>query len=457
LKIDEVKSTTKTQRIAAHSHIKGLGLNEDGTAIDVASGLVGQKRAREASGVVTELIRAKKMAGRALLLAGPPGTGKTALALSIAQELGTKVPFCPMVGSEVYSSEVKKTEILMENFRRAIGLRIKENKEVYEGEVTELTPEETENPLGGYGKTVAHVVIGLKTTKGSKQLKLDPSIYESLQKEKITVGDVIYIEANSGAVKRVGRSDAYATEHDLEAEEYVPLPKGDVHKKKDVIQDLTLHDLDLANAKPQGGQDIMSMMGQMMKQKKTEITEKLRLEINKIVNKYIDQGIAELVPGVLFIDEVHMLDIECFTYLNRALESTLAPVVIFATNRGNCTVRGTDIVSPHGIPMDLLDRLSIIKTATYSPQEMMQILAIRAGVEGLTIAEDALAYLSEVGQTASLRYALQLLTPAGILARVNGRGAAGITKADLEEAKGLFFDAKSSAKLLAENASKYAQ
>lgn len=39
-----------------------------------------------------------------------------------------------MVGSEVYSSEVKKTEILMENFRRAIGLRIKENKEVYEGE-----------------------------------------------------------------------------------------------------------------------------------------------------------------------------------------------------------------------------------------------------------------------------------------------------------------------------------
>jgi RuvB-like protein 1 (pontin 52) len=86
------------------------------------------------------------------------------------------------------------------------GLRIKETKEVYEGEVTELTPEETENPMGGYGKTVSHVVIGLKTTKGTKQLKLDPTIYESLQKEKVQVGDVIYIEANSGAVKvRVAR------------------------------------------------------------------------------------------------------------------------------------------------------------------------------------------------------------------------------------------------------------
>ena len=45
-------------------------------------------------------------------------------------DLRVQVPFCPMVGSEVYSAEVKKTEILMENFRRAIGLRIKETKEV---------------------------------------------------------------------------------------------------------------------------------------------------------------------------------------------------------------------------------------------------------------------------------------------------------------------------------------
>jgi RuvB-like protein 1 (pontin 52) len=77
-----------------------------------------------------------------------------------------------------------------------------------------------------------------------------------------------------------------------------------VHKKKEVVQDVTLHDLDVANARPQGGQDVMSMMGQLMKPKKTEITEKLRGEINKVVNKYIDQGVAELVPGVLFIDEV---------------------------------------------------------------------------------------------------------------------------------------------------------
>ncbi|GLC42833.1 Ras and Rab interactor 1 [Pleodorina starrii] len=453
MRIEEVSSTTKTQRVATHTHIKGLGLQDNGTALPLAAGFVGQEQAREACGVVVDMIKQKKMAGRALLLTGAPGTGKTALALGIAQELGTKVPFCPMVGSEVYSSEVKKTEVLMENFRRAIGLRIKENKEVYEGEVTELSPEYTEAVGGGYGKVVSHVVIGLKTAKGTKQLKLDPTIYDALQKEKVQTGDVIYIEANSGAVKRVGRCDAYATEFDLEAEEYVPLPKGDVHKRKEIVQDVTLHDLDSANARPQGGGDIMSVMGSMLKPKKTEITDKLRQEINKVVNRYIDQGVAELVPGVLFVDEVHMLDIECFTYLNRALESSLSPIVIFATNRGLCTIRGTDITSPHGIPVDLLDRLVIIRTLPYTLPEMVQILAIRAQVEGIGIDEESLAFLGEVGERTSLRHAVQLLTPAFMLARTNGRDV--ISRGDLEEVDVLFHDAKYSARLLAEQADKY--
>ena len=132
----------------------------------------------------------------------------------------------------------------------------------------------------------------------------------------------------------------------------------------------------------------------MNRPKKTEITEKLRLEINKVVNRYIDHGIAELVPGVLFIDEVHMLDIECFTYMNRALESNLAPIVILATNRGICTIKGTEMKSPHGIPVDLLDRLLIVRLLPYALEEIIQILAIRCATENIEIDEDALARLA---------------------------------------------------------------
>ena len=73
---------------------------------------------------MVDLVKSRKFSGRALLLVGAPGTGKTALALAVSHELGAKVPFCPMVGSEVYSTEVKKTEVLAEAFRRAIGEHI---------------------------------------------------------------------------------------------------------------------------------------------------------------------------------------------------------------------------------------------------------------------------------------------------------------------------------------------
>lgn len=199
---------------------------------------------------------------------------------------------------------------------------------------------------------------------------------------------------------------------------------------------------------------MLSMMGQLIKPKKTEITDKLRREINKVVDKYIDQGIAELVPGVLFIDEVHMLDIETFTYLHRALESAIAPIVIFATNRGRCIIRGTDdIVSPHGIPLDLLDRLVIIRTLPYSRSELEQILKLRATTENLEIDPDALTCLGDVGSRSTLRYAVQLLTPSALTAKTNGRN--NIMKSDIEEVTTLFLDAKSSAKILSQNKDKF--
>lgn len=41
MNIEEVQSTTKSQRVASHSHIKGLGLTEEGKALEMGGGLVG--------------------------------------------------------------------------------------------------------------------------------------------------------------------------------------------------------------------------------------------------------------------------------------------------------------------------------------------------------------------------------------------------------------------------------
>ena len=94
----------------------------------------------------------------------------------------------------------------------------------------------------------------------------------------------------------------------------MPLPKGDVHKRREVVQDVTLHDLDSANARPAAGggfgsgsggpSDLAAALAAASRPRKTEITDKLRAEVNRVVNRHIDAGGAELVPGVLFIDEV---------------------------------------------------------------------------------------------------------------------------------------------------------
>lgn len=116
---------------------------------------------------------------------------------------------------------------------------------------------------------------------------------------------------------------------------------------------------------------------------------------------------------------------------------------------------GTDLRSPHGVPVDLLDRCLIIRTLPYNPQECVDIIAIRAKIEGIQLEDASLAHLGKIAERASLRYAVQLLTPANITARVHGRTT--ISKKDIEEVDGLFFDAKASAKLLEKNADSYMQ
>jgi len=72
-------TTQRESRIATHSHIKGLGLADDGSAMELSQGFVGQVQAREALGLHLSLLKMGRHSGRPLLLVGPPGTGKVSL------------------------------------------------------------------------------------------------------------------------------------------------------------------------------------------------------------------------------------------------------------------------------------------------------------------------------------------------------------------------------------------
>ena len=99
---------------------------------------MGQEKARKAAAVILQMVKDGKIAGRAILIAGPPSTGKTAIAMGMSQSLGPDVPFTMLASSEIFSLEMSKTEALTQAFRKSIGIRIKEESEIIEGEVVEI-------------------------------------------------------------------------------------------------------------------------------------------------------------------------------------------------------------------------------------------------------------------------------------------------------------------------------
>ncbi|PKC07585.1 RuvB-like 2 [Rhizophagus irregularis] len=435
---------TKNQLfLGAHSHIRGLGLDDSLEPRQVAQGMVGQIKARKAAGVILQMIKEGKIAGRAILMAGPPGTGKTAIAMGMAQALGKDIPFTMLAASEIFSLEMSKTEALTQAFRRSIGVRIKEEAEIIEGEVVEI---QIDRSITGGNKTGK---ITLKTTDMETIFELGHKMIDVLNKEKVLAGsDVITIDKSSGKISKLGRSFTRARDYDAMGADtrFVQCPEGELQKRKEVVHTVSLHEIDVINSRTQGFLALFS--GDT-----GEIKPEVRDQINTKVTEWREEGKAEIIPGVLFIDEVHMLDIECFSYLNRALEDERAPVVIMASNRGITRIRGTKYKSPHGIPIDLLDRLLIISTIPYDDNSIKQILTIRCQEEDVTMTEEARDILTKIGMETSLRYAIHLITAAHLVAKK--RKASSVDVVDIRRVYRLFLDEKRSVNYLREFQEQY--
>lgn len=370
--------------------------------------------------------------------------------MGLAQELGEDTPFTSMSGSEVFSLEMSKTEALTQAFRKSIGIRILEETEVIEGEVVEIQVDTAiasadKASKGGIEKTGR---LTLCTTEMETVYDLGTKMIDALTKEKVSAGDVITIDKASGKITKLGRSFSRSRDYDAMGGQtrFVQCPEGELQKRKEVVHTVSLHEIDVINSRQQGFLALFT--GDT-----GEIKAEVREQIDQKVAEWREEGRATIVPGVLFIDEVHMLDMECFSFLNRALESDMAPVLVIATNRGISKIRGTDYKSPHGIPLDLLDRLMIVSTVPYEREEIYSILKVRCEEEDVEMADDALELLTRIGMETSLRYAIQMVIASSLAAEK--RKSAEVEIEDIKRVYTLFVDVKRSTQFLMEYQNEY--
>ncbi len=360
------------------------------------------------------------------------------LRIGIAQALGPETPFTSIAGSEIFSLEMSKTEALTQAFRKSIGIRISEETEIIEGEVIEI---QIDRPADGSGAKSGKLT--LKTTDMETVYDLGQKMIDALQKEKVQSKDVITIDKASGKITKLGRSLSATGEYDAmgSSTRLVQTPQGELQKRKEVVHTVSLHEIDVINSRSQG---FLALFAGDIGEIKSEVRE----QIDSKVAEWREQGKAEIVPGVLFIDEVHMLDIECFSFLNRALESDMAPILIMASNRGITRIRGTTYKSPHGIPIDLLDRMVTIATNPYSEEEIAKIIEIRCEEEDVQITDNAKKLLTKIGLETSLRYAIQLITASALVAQK--RKVAEVDMVDIKKVYSLFVDVNRSTQFLKE-------
>ena len=340
---------------------------------------------------------------------------------------------------------MSKTEALTQAFRRSIGVRIMEETEIIEGEVVEIS---VDVAAAGRAGTERVGKLTLKTTEMETVYDLGAKMIDALTREKVGAGDVISIDKATGRVSKLGRSFTRSRDYDAQAAStrFVQCPEGELQKRKEVVHVVSLHDVDVINSRAQGFLALFA--GDT-----GEIKHEVREQIDAKVAEWREEGKCAVTPGVLFIDEVHMLDLECFAWLNRALESDLAPLLVIATNRGITHIRGTAYKSPHGIPLDLLDRMMIIMTQPYSDRELRSILQIRAEEEDVDMAAEALDVLTKIAKETSLRYAMHMIMAAALVVRK--RRGAEVEPADLRRVFSLFADVRRSTEYLLEFSDAY--
>ncbi|AEA38713.1 RuvB-like protein 1 (nucleomorph) [Cryptomonas paramecium] len=300
--------------------------------------------------LIAEFVKEGKTKNKIILIIGPPGSGKNTTGSILSQKLGKKVPFIITSGYKFSYSNFKKSNHIIQNFRKSIGIRLVDEIFFYEGKLISAKVYDALNL----------VKINLKTVESNLCIKLFDSLYRKFIKSEIRIGDILYIEPKKSIIKVVNtkRKDFSITEYNF-------IPNGKVFKKKTIVRDLTLNDFDMINV---GFKD-------QKLSKLSHVSDYLRQEIDKIILKCLQLKKMKILHGVFFIDEAHVLNINNFWFLKKLSNFNFSSTLILSTNRA--IFAKLKRLKGVGLFLEFFEKCLIITVKKYTAIEIMNVMLLK--------------------------------------------------------------------------------
>lgn len=352
----------KMQKIGFHSH-----LNTKKADMPFFTQPVMQKSFE----IIKKFIQ-KNYTGKLILLKGPPSTGKTAFIYTLKNDLSPDLNFNLINASEIYSKTMSKIEFLTQAIRKSIGLTIKDSIRVIEGEVVTLSNER----------------LTLKTLDMESTFDIGEQMLLQIQKEKISVGDIIRIVKERGNILKIGISSSKKTQDFLSDVGVVNCPEGEMFKFIEENQKISLHDIDVINYKVYGA-------FRLFNGETGEISSDVREEVDEIVRKWILEEKAKIQRGVLCIEDAHMLDNECLNLLVQSVEFGRSPLIILTTSVENI----------ENFPKSML----VMSTSEFKEKDIKNILTEIINSENIQLDEIALNFLVNLSMQKGISFSKNII------------------------------------------------
>lgn len=343
--------------ISLHSHIKGLGIVND-LPVCGNDGIVSQIKVRKCLNIFTKLLQRNEP--QSFILCGKSETSKTALLNAFCKSSKRNC-------IKMFASQIKDIETLLQNIRKCINIQMKEYVNVIEGEITELRKDK----------------IILKTTDMESEFSLGAGMAEELLNERASIGDVIKINKDTGKITKVGKSCIKQYEYESVGPDikFVKCPEGEIITRREMITNMNLHDLDVANIMNYGGE--------------FEIKPETREEVNNKVKEWMDEETCTIEKGVFVIENYEDLSLEMLKTIENFAKSEFGPCFAMTYNENDTK--------------NLSKKFVHVKTETLTEDDTKKILKIKAKEEGATFDDESLSTLLAIANKNGLKYGINAI------------------------------------------------